>query len=153
MTKMARIYLGISLTLNVLFAGVLLGHTLHHYFFSTDNKRAVEELLEQFPANKRKMVEDTLTSAWNDMAAFHTQIAEEKKIAVHMISADTFDEQRYITQAQHLLDLSKQLKMRMAKTVVELSGKLTLQERQLLAEIVSYPPPNAAPCTGTSSAR
>jgi len=138
MTSRIKTVLITSLILNILLLGITLGAVSHHFLWRHAGPHSIPDVIAQLPENKRKLFEDTMRGAWH-IDTMHTQMMDAKQEASRVLTADSFNEEAYLTQIQHMNDLHNRIKRRLAEAVTELSKQFTPQERVVLAEVFSRP--------------
>jgi len=158
MNRHIKIVLALSVVLNMLLAGVLLGD-ISGRLVTPKTAVAAEPFdigaqLAKLPQDKRDLFESLMGPAKKKMDDERSKIDAAKKVALELLKADSFDASAYLTQVDHINDMHMQMKRHIAKAVVELAKQLTQQERVIVAVIISHPPftmPSLAPKQDNSS--
>jgi uncharacterized membrane protein len=140
MNRGVRSALAISVVVNVLLAGVLLGNVSQRYIAPAAKSFDVAAALGRLPSDKRSLYETIMGKAKQNMDAARKQIDETKKQAIAILKTEPFDEQAYMAQVQKIGGMIVEMKKHLAESVVELAKQLTGEERAVLADIVSHPP-------------
>lgn len=139
--------LAISVAINVLLAGMVLGGVSHGYIVPQPPAATfdIAGQLAHLPEDKRALYESIMGPAKQKMDAERAQIDNEKKLALKILKSEPFNEDAYLKQVQHIYELAGQMKLHVAQSVVELAKHLTPQEREVVAGIISHPPFTASP--------
>jgi uncharacterized membrane protein len=132
--------LAVSVALNVLLAGMLLGDLSHRYIAPPPASFDVASQLSRLPPQKRSLYDTVMGAAKRKMDAERAEIDNEKKLALGILKAEPFNAEAYLKQVQRINDLHVQMKQHVAQAVAELAKQMTQQERDIVAEIVSHPP-------------
>jgi uncharacterized membrane protein len=143
--------LGISVVLNILLVGLVLGecsHSFSRYFIQNMSPSAAKaccesELANELPAEKRQILNETMRPVWEKMQITRAKINDEKKKALDLLKSQPFDEKAYRNQIHHISDIYAQMKRDMAEAVITIAKEYTPEERIILADIVaklSVPP-------------
>lgn len=140
MNRRIKIALAISVVLNVLLAGMLLGDVSHSYIAPAVTAFNLETQLAQLPQDKRALFDTIMKPAKQKMDDERAQIDSAKKEAIRILKTEPFNKEAYLTQTQHINDMHVEMKHHLAESVAELAQHLSLAERTALAEIVSHPP-------------
>jgi uncharacterized membrane protein len=130
--------LTLSVVLNVLLAGMLLGDVSHRLI--APQSFDVSAQLAQFPQDKRNLFETIMGPAKQKMDTERAKIDEAKREAIRILKSDSFNADSYLKQIRHIEDIHFQMKQHISEAVANLAKQLTPQERTALAEIISHPP-------------
>lgn len=138
MNRRVIFVLAVSVAVNLLFAGMLLGHLLHRLMPPPPFNVAAE--LQKLPGEKRALFSSIMEPAKQRMDAERTQIDNAKKEALRLLKTEPFSEDAYLTQTRRINDMRTQMKRHIDEAVAKLARQLTQDERDVLAEIASHPP-------------
>ncbi len=151
MTRRIKIILITSLVLNILLAGIGLGALSHCLFWPAPLSHTLPEMAAQLPGDKRKLFEDTMHDAWQDVDKLHEQMVEAKKESGLILSAEPFNAEAYMTQIHHMEDIHTHMKQRLAEAIIELAKQFTPQERAVLTDAIAISKPaTAQPSTSST---
>jgi uncharacterized membrane protein len=138
MNPNVKVTLIISIVLNVLLAGMIMGDVSHHFIAAPSFDYAAA--LAQLPPGKRAIFENTMGPAKQRMDKEHAAIGDAKKEALRLLKAEPFDPIAYLAQTRHIDEMLVQMKQHMAQAVATLARQLTAHEREIMADIISHPP-------------
>jgi uncharacterized membrane protein len=141
MTKKLKLVFIVSILLNVLLAGVILGELPRRF---ERNFRPGERLtrdLAKLPEPLREKFRDKMDQARASGA--RRQMREEREAALRILAAEPFDEAAYDRQVKRIQDLRLQTTQRMADSIKELAIDLPQEERKALVEVLKRPPPRS----------
>ena len=138
MSKAVKLLFLVSLVLNVLLLGVLLGHLPRDVVFRRQQR------LEQTLKNLPEPTQARLREKFNQMRAaadpLREQIRAAREQALRILGADPFDAAAYDRQVSQFDDLQLQLFKKMAQVVKEIAQGLSPEDRRLFAEALRRPP-------------
>ncbi len=140
MTKRMKILLVVSLVLNVLLAGALIGNVSHHVGrrFAFLHEQA---MVAQLPPEKQQLFQEAMRSMRLECRDLRKQIGETRERAIAVLTATEFDEQAYQAEVDKLRDLRGQMMQRVANTTKELAKRFDPEEREALGGYLKDVPP------------
>ena len=123
MSKSVKAFIVVSVMLNLLMAGLVLGHIGKHFsWYAT------------FPESKQKFLEDAVCQMEGNTNDLRQKLSEARQKANEVLASEQFDKSLYFAKINNVRELRGQLMTRIAENVVMFSEKLPPQERVLLAE-------------------
>jgi len=140
MSKFFKLAIIISLALNVVLIGLLLGEWPRR---SDRGKRPAERIrrdLEKLPAPLRARYRDKIEQA--RQSGMRQKMRQEREEAMRILAAEPFDEAAYDRQAKKIQEMRLEMAQRMSDNVKELARGLSHEERQALAEVLKHQPPD-----------
>lgn len=141
MNQRLKVGLTFSIAINVLLVGMMLGTMSHHYITPPPPPAFdMKQQLDKLPGDKRILYNTIMGPAKSQMDEERTLLDALKKHALGTLKAEPFNAGEYLREVDHILDMQVEMKRHLAQAVVNLAAQLTLQERAVLAEIVSHPP-------------
>jgi len=140
MTRQFKLVLVVSLALNVMFAGMILGHMSHHMLWSHGPRHFSAEQLAHLPEDKRKLFEDAVHQAAADMESRRAELADARKDAERLMNAEPFNEEAFLTKMDQVNDLQAQIRRHITQAIANTAKQFTPEERAVIADIVSHPP-------------
>jgi uncharacterized membrane protein len=139
MSKAVKLLFVVSLVLNFLLLGVLLGRLPRDVGFGRQQR------LEQTLKNLPEPTQARLREKFNQMRAAADPLREQIRVAreqaLRILGADPFDEAAYDRQVSQFDDLQLQMFKRMAQVIKEIAHGLSPEERRLFADMLRRPPP------------
>ena len=145
MGKRIKILIGISLLLNALLIGVLIGNISHRLFREDFPPRHPLELTGKLSPDKEKLVLDMRERVDQENREVRKQIDEARERVLSILGAPDFDENAYQEEAAKLDKLHALMMQRFADATKELAKKFNRAERKVLAEYLRQPPPPPPP--------
>lgn len=141
MSKKVKILVVASVVLNVLLAGVIIGHMTQMGRWSAFKQdRALEATL---PPEKFKLFTEVMGGARAECKQIRKQIRETRKETLSILTAAEFDEQSFQREVDKLHELRGRVTGRVAEATLVLARQFSPEERQLLGKYLerSRPPP------------
>jgi len=149
MGKRIKILIGISILLNVLLIGVVIGNISNRLFREDFPRMHSPELTGKLPADKEKMFFDMMEKVHLQNREDRKQIDEARERVLSTLRAPEFDEATYQVEAAKLDKLHGLMMQRFAEATKELAKKFNQAERKALAEYLRQPPPLPPPRLGS----
>ncbi len=140
MSKKLKIIFFISIVINVLLIGVMIGHFSTRYFTKQYFKRHFTEIAAGLPPEKQKMLMDAKMELHKESRATKRKIHKIRKEIGQILSAPRFDEQLFDKKVTELHDLHGEMAKGLAEVTKNLAQKFTPEERRVLAEILKKRP-------------
>lgn len=137
MKNSIKAILVISILLNLLFAGLILGHAGKS--FLRGGKTPYQEMVEKLPVDKQNIYKDAVAHAEEANSELHEQFDDARKQSAIILKAPEFDREAYIKQITILHELRGQIMQNTANAVADIAGKFSPGERAVLADIFRKP--------------
>ncbi len=131
----------VSLALNLLFAGLIAGAVWKRGFGGWSGPRhkvfeaAIEQMITELPAEKRKMAEDVLARLRSDVLPRARGHRQARKRVVDVLKADPFSEEDFRNALAEVRNIRADVDKGRHGLAVELVRELNVQERRRLLEI------------------
>ena len=138
MSKPVRLLFVVSLVLNVLLLGVVLGRLPRDVGFGRQQR--LEQTLKSLPEPTQTRLREKFHQMRAAADPLREQIRGAREEALRTLAADPFDEAAYDRQVSQFDDLQLQIFKKMAPVVKEIAQGLSLEERRLFAEMLRRPP-------------
>jgi uncharacterized membrane protein len=145
MGKKIKILIGISLLLNVLLIGVVIGSISHRLFREDFPRRRPPELAIKLAPDKEKLFFDSMERVHLENREVRKQIDEARERVLATLKAPEFDETAYQVEAAKLDKLHGLMMQRFAGATKDLAKRFNQEERKALAEFLRRPPPPPPP--------
>lgn len=142
MVSKVKIFLGISVALNLLFLGVLLG------FFAKGCRRhgppnlPPRALQGQLSPEHEKLFLEAMKSLHENNRDTEERIESTRSEILDILTAPQFNASAYQEKTNQLHELHGKMKSQMTQVVLELAAKLSPEERQALAGFLEKGPPS-----------
>jgi uncharacterized membrane protein len=138
MSKKVKILVVASVVLNVLLAGVIIGHVAQMNRWSAfRNDRA---LAAKLPPEKYNRFTEVMGGARAECKQIRRQIRETRKLTLGILMAPKFDEPSFQREVEKLRELRGQVSDRMAGATLQLAREFDPEERKLLGRYLERPP-------------
>lgn len=148
MNQKIKLFVIGSVLLNILLAGVILGHLSHRLGMPPRPPFAEPPELSQLPKDKQLMFRAAMEGAREKAEDTRRKTRALKKEMEAILSAEPFDKAAYEAKVKKVIALHEQRKQYFADAVAGLAQKFTQSERKVLAKIVRRPPPPPHPPRG-----
>ncbi len=132
MSKRLKAVFTVSLLLNVLLMGALVGQGVHHYKKS-DWHRDVEELSPE----SRQILKDAFAQRKDRIVKVKQEVLDYMRQFEEIGQADPFDEAAYNAFVLRFADFQKGVAERRLELYAEVAPKLTLEEREKFTKMIS----------------
>ena len=136
MSKMLKIVFTISIILNVLFFGLLIGHFSHRISMHPLFKGNIIETIQNLPPNKRELVFKTIKDLKTETQSTKDEIEDNRNQILETLTAPEFDTERFEKQVKDLHLNFEELTTELSKAIIRLAQNLNQEERKALAEII-----------------
>lgn len=136
MSKKFKIILTVSIILNVLLLGVLIGMSADDL---KDHRRMRGEMhrsIDKLPGDKAKLVKQTMRSLRKDTKKTRRQIRKTRSSINKIITAPDFDESAFDKEIANLQNLTTEMMASFGKVTKELAVQLEQDEREVIAELL-----------------
>jgi uncharacterized membrane protein len=141
MNRTLKLLFLVSIVLNVLLVGVLMGQLSRRLERGSVREQRMEQALRDLP----QPTQTRLREKFKQMRAAGDPLREQLRIAreetLGILSTDPFDEAAYDRQVSKIDDLQLQLFKKMGQVVKEVAKELSPEERRIFAQILRRPPP------------
>lgn len=108
----------------------------HHEEGGKKHEARMEKALAEFPEEKRELVKSTLTEGKESGKEMYEQIKTHKNGMRSALTAETFDENSFRSNAAKVHELYKKRHADMNERIIGLAKQLNAEERKALAKIL-----------------
>lgn len=136
MSSKIKFILIISIILNFLLAGLLLGKCSKSYMHGYDKHQSFSEFADKLPPEKRDMVMKRMDEVRKEKGEIKDQIEQVKKELRDIIAAPQFDEQLYDRKVNEMHELYRSKAKKIASVIKEMAKTFTPEEREMLTEFL-----------------
>ncbi len=136
MNRKIKVFIIISVMLNVLFIGLFFGSTLKHKGFGHEKPMAAILSKAQIPADRSSLIEKQINSIFENGRGSRKEMEEMRGIAFNILAAENFDDVAYQAQMDKMFDMRNQQRKNMSEEIKNLAKQLDQKERLALAEIL-----------------
>jgi uncharacterized membrane protein len=95
MSNKVKILILVSVLVNVLLIGVVIGHVSHRFGRMGFARRHMTELAAKLPAEKERLLSQTLDRVHRENRKIHREIRNTRAKAISILTAPDFDEAAY----------------------------------------------------------
>lgn len=140
MNKKLKFLFLVSILLNVLLGGVLLGELPRRLDTSLSRQEQMDNAVKELPEPIRSRFRNKMEQARKDAEPMRQQIQEARNEALRVFTAEPFDEAAYDRQVSKISELRLKLAKHMATNVKKAAKELSSEQRRALAETFKRPP-------------
>jgi len=138
MTRATKLFLTLSLLLNLLLAGLVAGHAGR--YFMDGPQRMLRHVADGLPEDKQDLFESLMKKARADSKPIRAELDSAHQKAADLLKAEPFDKASYLEQVKHINTLRAQMMQPMADAIASMAAQCTPEERAELAEAIRRPP-------------
>jgi uncharacterized membrane protein len=139
MTRKLRVAFLLSVIVNVLLAGVILGALPHRFIGGPPSRERFRTDIDNLPEPARSRFREKIDEFRNDPS--RRQMTDARNEAIRLLVAEPFDEAAYDRQINNISELRRQMTKRMADDMKAVVKGLPAEQRNAIAEIVKRPLP------------
>jgi len=138
MSKKLRVAFLLSIIINVLLAGVILGALPHRFIGGTSSRERFRSDIDNLPEPARSRFQATIDEFRK--SPLRRQMSEARNEAIRLLVATPFDEAAYDRQVNRINELRQQMTEQMSKEMKKVVRDLPPDQRNAIAEILQRPP-------------
>ena len=138
MTRKLRVAFLLSIVINVLLAGVILGALPHRFIGGPPSRERFRTDIDNLPEPARSRFLGKMDEFRNDPS--RQQMTDARNEAIRLLVAVPFDEAAYDRQVGKINDLRVQMTKRMADDMKDIVKGLPAEQRDAIAKILKRPP-------------
>jgi len=139
MNKTVRLTLVVSLILNVLLAGVLLGALPSRWSRESFHRHRLEAAAERLPEPARSRFRVRIEEVRAQAQPLRDEMERARSEALRAFSAEPFDPVVFDRQVRRISELRLKLSAHLTAGMKQLAGELPPEQRQALAEALTRP--------------
>ena len=136
MSKKIKTVLTVSIILNVLLLGVLIGMSADDYKDHRNRRAEFRSVVDKLPADKSKLVKKSMRGLHKETRKTRNEVRKSRKNINKIISAPEFDESAYDKEIENLQRLQSEIMFKFGKVTKELAIQLEQDERKVIAELL-----------------
>lgn len=130
----------LSLILNVLLVGVLLGRNTPDFKPMPGPRHLAKLDLSRLPDDKKEMFLDAMRQLDEKNAGRSERITAARQAVIDVLEAPNFDEAAFLEKSQQLDSIFSEGKTRVVEAMAHLAHQFNQEERKVLAEHLRRPP-------------
>jgi uncharacterized membrane protein len=140
MSKTLKLLFLTSVTLNVLFLGVLLGQLPQRFRTAFSPQARMEAAIKDMPEPARSRIHVKMDQMFKETQPLRDQIQKVRNETIGIFIADPFDEAAYDRHVSQIDGLRLEMAKRFAVNMKEIARELPAAQRKKLAEAFERPP-------------
>ena len=140
MGRKLQLILFLSLALNLLFVGILVGYGFRGCGREKRHGRLPPEILEKVSPEQQKKFQDALFQIHKKGREVRRDIRQERKNSMDILTAPQFDAEAYRKSMNELHEMQGVLKGQLTDTVIQLASQLNQEDRKALAAFLARGP-------------
>ncbi|GEM_PF-680430 len=140
MSKGLKIFLAVSVLLNVLLLGILIGTFSHTFVGRMEKGKRALMFLKDLPPEKREMVIETMKDMKKESRETRKKIKQKKNEVIDVFSAPKFDAGLFDRKVAEMHALMGEVTSEIAEETKKIASELNYEERKAVAEIIRRGP-------------
>lgn len=137
MSKSMKSFVALSVLLNIVLAGVIIGHMGQHMVSAVNYRhKSIEEMSGLLPEDKREHFESAMHKVEDEAGEQRQQLSDSHKQMVHLLEADPFDKDSFIAEAQKMSGIYGQIMQHRVETIADLAAEYPQEDRVKLADML-----------------
>ena len=141
MTKTVKLVFLVSLVLNILLLGVILGHVPRSLEGRPSRQERMEKALQELPDSVEARFREKFQQIRAAGEPQRQQMDSARAEALRLLGGEPFDEAAYDQQVSKIDGLREEMFKRMGQVVKQTAKELTPEERRMCADLLRRPPP------------
>jgi|SoiMethySBSTD1v2_1073268.scaffolds.fasta_scaffold479940_3 uncharacterized membrane protein len=141
MTKTVKLVFLVSLVLNILLLGVILGHVPRSLEGRPSRQERMEKALQELPDSVEARFREKFQQIRAAGEPQRQQMDSARAEALRLLGGEPFDEAAYDQQVSKIDGLREEMFKRMGQVVKQTAKELTPEERRMFADLLRRPPP------------
>lgn len=137
-----KLILFISIALNLLLVGLIIGYSTRGWVRHRDHYRPPPEVVQKLSPEKAEMFSKAMRSLHHKNRKTARKIRQVRHEVVEILTAPQFDAKAYQAKAEELHQLHGKMKGQLTETVMEVASQLDQADRQALAGFLAKGPPH-----------
>ena len=141
MTKTVKLVFLVSLVLNILLLGVILGHVPRSLEGRPSRQERMEKALQELPDSVEARFREKFQQIRAAGEPQRQQMDSARAEALRLLGGEPFDDAAYDQQVSKIDGLREEMFKRMGQVVKQTAKELTPEERRMFADLLRRPPP------------
>jgi uncharacterized membrane protein len=142
MNRKVRIVFLVSIILNVLLLGIVLGALPHRFERRVPFQERLKADAEKLPEPARTRFLEGMETARKEVEPMREQMRQAREETLRILASESFDEAAYDQQVDRIQKLRLELAKRMSNSIKQVAKNLAPEQRKELAKILHRPPRN-----------
>jgi uncharacterized membrane protein len=140
MSKKFKLAFLLSIIINVLLFGVVLGGLPRWFGEPSSRQERMETRIKELPEPAQTRFREKMEQIRKEIEPMREQIQEARGVAIGSLTTEPFDEAGYDRQVNRINELRVRMSKRMAEGVKEVAKDLPQDQRMALARALDRPP-------------
>lgn len=140
MSKSLKIFLAVSVLLNVLLIGVLIGTFSHTILWRMEKGKRTFTLVKELPPDKREKVLETMKKMGKESRRTRKKIKKVRDEVINIFSAPEFDAELFDRKVAEMHALMGELTDDIAEETKKMALELSPEERKEIADTIRRGP-------------
>lgn len=140
MSNSLKIFLAVSVLLNVLLAGILIGTFSHTFMGRMETGKRALFFLKDLPPEKRELVLGTMKELRSETAGTKKELDRKRNEIIDIFSAPEFDEKKFDQKAAEMHAIMGELAAKLAEATKKIAAGLNQEERKALGDVIRRSP-------------
>ena len=145
MNRTARIVFVISIILNVLMLGVIVGQSPRRFVPGAMRQQRLDQVLKNLPEAEQSRLRERFQKLRTAADPMFGEIRQAEDQAVDLLGRETFDEAAYDRQVSKINEMRQNMTKQLAQVVKDAIKDLSASERRHFADLLRRPPPPPNP--------
>jgi uncharacterized membrane protein len=145
MNRTARIVFVISIILNVLMLGVIVGQSPRRFAPGAMRQQRLDQVLKNLPEAEQSRLRERFQKLRTAADPMFGEIRQAEDQAVDLLGRETFDEAAYDHQVSKINEMRQNMTKQLAQVVKDAIKDLSASERRHFADLLRRPPPPPNP--------
>lgn len=137
MNSKVKIIVAVSIILNFLFIGIILGSFSTRYVYKWGMRQHYPEIVENLPADKQELVYNEMDKLHKEKRDHWKKIRKTRSELINIIKAPEFNEDLYDKKVDELHNLYREMAVNLAQSIKELARDFTPEERAVLSQFLN----------------
>lgn len=131
-----RIILTISIALNLLMVGVIIGYGMKPA--NSIWRAAVTDAIRTLPQERQQLILQAFTHIHEDAQTAYIHICSARSDAANLLKANPFNQTAYLAQIQRVQDLRTGVGIQIGTRLAQLAQQLSPLEREMIAAVSQH---------------
>jgi uncharacterized membrane protein len=140
MSKGLKIFIAVSVLLNVLLLGIVIGTFSHTFVGRMEKGKRALMFLKDLPPEKRDMVIETMKDMKKESRETRKKIKQKKNEVIDVFSAPEFDSKLFDRKVAEMHALMGEVTAGIADETKKIAAELNHEERKAIADIIRRGP-------------
>jgi uncharacterized membrane protein len=137
MSSKIKLILAVSIVLNFLFIGLIVGSYSTRYMYKWGMRHYSPEIIENLPKDKQDLVISKMEQLYKVKRENWKKIRKTKSELISIIKAPEFNENLYDQKVNELHSLYREMAVSLAQSIKDLAREFNPEERAVLSQFLN----------------